>query len=344
MKIAYLILAHNNAKLLGRLIEELSGEQNSFFLHIDLKADINAFAALRAYPNVHFCEQRVDGAWGDFSLVQGTLNVMQQAMQFDPEFERVVLLSGSTLPVQPSGYIEDFFAKNPESNYVEAYAMPNEQYGKSLGRLEHYWLRRTPPMLSYKWKAQDFIIAHAPRRNYKRAFGDMQPIAGSQWWAMTGKACQYVLDFVRDNQRFCRFCHHTDCADEFFFQTILWNSPFRASLLPSITYTDWKPGSSSPNTINEEHLRHFAQARVTSSVNCNSPLPQSEVLFARKFDEKPWGPIEQLLASNHRKSKPSQIEDLGQAQAPPSAPLPAKTKPRAASEADAVPASPSNVC
>jgi hypothetical protein len=304
MKIAYLILAHNNPRLLSRLVGELSSERASFFVHIDSKADIASFEALRAQPRVHFCERRVSGAWGDFSLVQATLDMMALAMRHDSGFTRVVLLSGSTLPVQPTGYIEDFFARQPDANFMEAFPMPNDDYGKSLGRLEHYWLRRARPLLRLKWSLQNLINKYAPLRDYRVALGELQPMAGSQWWAVTGRACHYMLDYAAEHRRFVRFCHHVDCSDEFFFQTILGNSHLAGTLAPSITYTNWRPNQMSPDTLKEFHLEHFAQPVVMNSANHNCPTPGGEVLFARKFDEEPWEVVEALFAANRRKAHP----------------------------------------
>jgi hypothetical protein len=306
MKIAYLILAHNNPKLLSRLVAELSGERASFFLHIDSKADIAQFAPLKSLPQVFFSQRRINGAWADFSLVQATLDMMDMAMRHDPGFTRVVLLSGSTLPVQPTWYIEDFFARQPQANFMEAFAMPNDRYGKGMGRLTHYWLRRARPLIRVKWKLQTLINKYAPPRDYQAALGELRPMAGSQWWAITGEACRYVLDYVREHQRFVHFSRHVDCPDEFFFQTILGNSRFAPTLEPSITYTNWRPGQMSPDTLIDFHLEHFAQPLVMNSVNHNCPLPGGEVLFARKFDEQPWNLVETLFANNRRKPRPAQ--------------------------------------
>ncbi|MDR6738153.1 MULTISPECIES: beta-1,6-N-acetylglucosaminyltransferase [Herbaspirillum] len=303
MKIAYLILAHNNPRLLERLIAELSSERATFVLHIDSKADITQFERLRAMPRVLFCDKRINGAWGDFSLVQATLNMMELALQHEPQTGRVVLLSGSTLPVQPRSYIEDFFQRQADVNFMEAYPMPNEEYGKRIGRLAHYWVRRARPLMRYRWKLQDLIIRYAPLRDYRKALGELQPMAGSQWWAVTGEACRYMLDYHRQHPRLASFCKHVDCPDEFFFQTILGNSEHGKDLQPSITYTDWQPKRDSPETLTQSYLAHFAQPVVMASERHNCPLPGGEVLFARKFNEEPWQVVETLLENNQRKAQ-----------------------------------------
>lgn len=302
MKIAYLVLTHGNPKLTGHLISQLAGAQAYFIVHVDRKTDITPFLPLaQRFSNVHFCRDRINGAWADFSLVQATLNAMTDTMQIVPDVERLVLLSGATLPVQPRSYIERFFALDQQANYMEAFAMPDEQFGKPLGRLQHYWIRCAPPMARYRRRLQKMIIAYAPLRDYKPAFNGMQAMAGSQWWSITGQACRHILEFVQANPAFLRFCRHTDCPDEHFLQTILWNSSFRQTLRPSITYTEWKPGSHSPETMSQRHIDLFNAARVMNAEHHNSPLPAEEVLFARKFDEKQWDLVEQLARDNAAK-------------------------------------------
>jgi hypothetical protein len=57
MKIAYLILAHRNPKLIKKAVECLSCE-DSFFIHIDAKVAINQFDSIRG-KNVFFTDERI---------------------------------------------------------------------------------------------------------------------------------------------------------------------------------------------------------------------------------------------------------------------------------------------
>jgi hypothetical protein len=298
MKIAYLVLAHNNASHLHKLVTALSSDNASVFIHIDKKADIGDFAQTRRLPNVYFCENRVDCVWADFSLVRGCLNLMEMALDHAPNFDRLVLLSGACFPVQPTVYIEDFFARHPDTEFIEAYDLPNEAYGKTLGRLSHYWLRRCPPLIGMKWRLQKLINAFAPQRDYKKVLGGMTPMTGSQWWAITAAAARHVRDFMRDHPDFTRFCQNIDCPDEFFFQTLLWNSPFQQNIAHSITYTSWMPDQTGPEMIGAAHLPALTEAVVLDAPNNNSPHPKAEILFARKFDDSSGHTVDAIIRAN----------------------------------------------
>ena len=57
MKVAYAYYYSSEPRLLQRLIQHVSGEDSSFFIHVDAKADFNKFVGISG-ENVHFtCNQ-----------------------------------------------------------------------------------------------------------------------------------------------------------------------------------------------------------------------------------------------------------------------------------------------
>jgi len=284
MNIAYLILAHNNPIHFKALLHALDSESAFFFVHVDKKANIKDFYSTEK-NSISFCEKRIDGAWGDFSLVQATLNLISMTTFHKNQFDYLVLLSGACYPIQPVSYIENFFAKHHGNEFIDAFPMPNEKYAKSMTRLRHYWIRKSSPFFSYRWKLQDFILKYFPERNYKKYLNEAVPYAGSQWWAITSNAAQYILAFIEENPSFYKFFKHTDCPDESFFQTILANSSYRQAISHNITYTDWLPNKTGPELIGEKQLKDLTQMIVRNAPNNNSPNLKQEVLFARKFDD-----------------------------------------------------------
>ena len=63
MKIAHLILAHENPLQLKRLIQRLSHDDAKFYIHLDLKVDITPFLLLQS-EQVNFIVKRVRVRWG----------------------------------------------------------------------------------------------------------------------------------------------------------------------------------------------------------------------------------------------------------------------------------------
>ena len=65
MKHAYLIMAHNNPKILEVLLEMIDDERNDIFLHVDKKSTMlrdNNFAARRA--RLYILDKRINVKWG----------------------------------------------------------------------------------------------------------------------------------------------------------------------------------------------------------------------------------------------------------------------------------------
>jgi hypothetical protein len=93
---------------------------------------------------------------------------------------------------------------------------------------------------------------------------------GPQWMCLTMGAVKYTLDFVSKNPRYGRYFRTVHAPDEFFFQTILYNSSFRPKLRNEIFhYIDWSEKKKNPKTLTIEDL---------------DKLNASPLFFARKFD------------------------------------------------------------
>jgi hypothetical protein len=119
-------------------------------------------------------------------------------------------------------------------------------------------------------------------RDYKTYLGDLAPYAGSEWWALSRAACEYIVAFVREHEPLVKFFRNTICPDESFFHTILGNSPFRSKAVRSVTYADWSAGGSSPSYIGSRHIDYLAAA---ATFPADDILGSGEMLFARKFPD-----------------------------------------------------------
>jgi len=110
MQINYIILTHKSPKQLERLIAKLDDEEATFFVHIDLKTNIEQFKYLQK-ENVIFLEDRVDVAWGDFTIVQATLNAMKSVVARKNN-GYTILLSGQDYPIKSKKEIKEYKWKN----------------------------------------------------------------------------------------------------------------------------------------------------------------------------------------------------------------------------------------
>ena len=290
-KIAYLILAHENPRHLGRLIDTLSSPAVVFFVHIDKKSPVEAFVDIRG-ENIHFTRKRVTVHWGDFSIVEATILLLRAALAHAPGLQRFVLISGADFPLRSAAQIESFFDDHVDAEFMHMVPMPSEHEGKPISRLTTYKAR--PGFMKINWLIRNALVrmGAVPReRDYRAHLRNLVPYGGSQWWALSREACEYMLAFVDRERRVVRFFEHTHCPDESFFQTVLGNSAFKSRVRREVTYADWTAGGRSPALFSE---RHIERLRATGSARPGDAPGAEELLFARKFSDESAGIVERL--------------------------------------------------
>jgi hypothetical protein len=283
VKIAYLILAHNNPKHLQRLIRALASGLSAFFIHIDRKSSLGDFSHLNG-ENVYVSQERIPVYWGDFSQVEAILILLRMALAEPRRFDYFVLLSGTDYSLQPVSYIESFFESNRGKEFINIVQMPCEAAGKPITRLT-----------TYKPSPGDSQIARIMRkllittgvisvdRDYKSHLRNLAPHGGSTWWALSREVCEYIQSFVDNEPQVVNFFKHTVCPDESFFQTIIGNSPYKARTQRNLTYTDWSGGRANPAYLTETHLEFLT---ATTSITLDDLYGTGEILFARKFSDE----------------------------------------------------------
>jgi hypothetical protein len=284
MKIAYLILAHNTPNHLSRLVRALDSPNAAFFIHVDRKSDISPFRRRLSQRNITFLEDRVAVYWGNFSDVKATIKLIKKALSHSLDFVYFVLLSGADYPLRDPRYIEEFFSSHQGREFINLVQMPCNAVGKPVQRLENYWLKtpynnlfviRTVARLN-KWNMNLKLI----RRDWVKALNDIVPYAGSQWWALTGDACRYILAFIDSRPDVVKFFNNVYMPDESFFQTIIGNSKFAKDAVRNLTFVDWSRPSGGPAPIDMDHLNAFLK---TERVIADDLYGRGELLFARKF-------------------------------------------------------------
>lgn len=266
MKIAHLILAHTAPEQLTRLVKRLWHEDASFFIHLDSKADIALFSELAAMAQVTFVQQRVNVKWGAYSIVQATINGFKEISASGQNFDFVNLLSGADYPLLSTQYVHDFFSANQGKNFMHFLRVADE-WTEAVTRLTQYHL--TLYSFPAQYRVQGMLNKLLPTRKMPNG---LIPVGRSQWFTITSDAMRYIIDYLDNNKNVVRFFRLTWAPDEIIFQTVLYNSPFRDSMVnDNLVYVDWSAKQASPKTLDMED---------------KALLMPSGKLFARKFDMK----------------------------------------------------------
>lgn len=277
MKIAYLVLAHQDSRVLQRTVVRLRSPHSRFFVHIDRKTSLTEFERIRS-SDVLLSEERVPVYWGGFSIVKATLLLLRQAMNHPQTFDYFVLLSGSDYPLRSSRYVHAFLENHRGAEFISMVKIPNEGFGMPLAKVNRIWFEPEQPVC--RFLTRSLAKVGLAQRDHRKYLGGLEPFGGSQWWALTRGACEYILNFIERNDKIVTFFRHAPTCDETFFHTILGNAPFRSHARRSLTYADWSDGPNHPAMIGEHHLARFEDR---DWVWPEDIWGSGEALFARKF-------------------------------------------------------------
>lgn len=287
MKIAYLILAHKNPEQLSCLINQIKTDDVYFFIHIDIKSRIEDFQneTNKTEANIKYISNRKNGQWGDFGIVQATLNLINEAASTS-FFDYYILLSGMDFPIKKNSDIINFLNANNGKSFISYSKMPlNELNYGGLDRVTGYSYTinkkrqtfvpfRLKPKFNFKGHVLNILLGlvSLPKGRRKPPKEIKCFYYGSQWWMLHKTTINYILEFLGKNPDYLAFHNHTLIPDEIFFQTILLNHSNHNELgliNNNYRYMCWQPSSDHPKILGMED---------------SDSLLNTPDLFARKFE------------------------------------------------------------
>jgi Core-2/I-Branching enzyme len=295
MRIAYLIMTHENPKLLQQTINTLSHGDNEcgFFIHLDRKTAFDRFSSIGG-QNVRFVE-RIPVYWGEFSQVEAILSLVHQAIEDPSDYDYLALITGSCYPLRTGGYIRMFFEGNRGLEYMDILKVPGP--GKPISRFDTIRYPSDQAVRRFAFRALAKI--GLAQRDHRKCLGGLEPYSGDGAWALTREACRYVLDFMSANPHLESFFRKTFASDEAFFHTILGNSEFRSHMRRNLVYAVWPgPANGHPAVIGHEHVASFERQDQVSRDDIFGP---GELLFARKFNDGRLDVVRRVDAMIERK-------------------------------------------
>ena len=275
MRLAHLILAHNNPFQLERLIKRLSTNRADGYIHLDKKTSVSEFMHLSLLPNVFFIANRTDIEWGNYSMVDGTIKSFTEILQTNIKYSHINLLSGHDYLLKPARDLENFLFENTAKNYLE-YLSINNEWQESKERITKYNLGDLK--IPFKYILQKWVNQLFPDRTIPN---QMEPFGRSQWMTLTPQAIKYVIEYLKNNPKALRFFKRTWGVDEVIFQTILLNSPLKDSIINNnLRFIEFEKNAVNPKVLTQADAKN---------------LLDSGKFIARKFSLEQSSEIIQLL-------------------------------------------------
>jgi hypothetical protein len=260
--IAYLILVHRYPNQFKRLFKAIYHPSNYYMIHVDKRSGIELQTELQDflsdYPNTSMLKSE-KAIWGGYSLVDAELRGISELLKMGLKWEFFINLSAQDFPLKSQAYIHNFLSHHIGKDFLKV-ANQNTVRPDTMHRVEDYVTE----------SGDEVICEPILKRPFLRG---VTPYIGNQWMILSRKFCEFV-SHNPEVDRFKEFYRNTLIADEGFFQTVIMNTSYKASIVNDDKRAiDWVP----MGTIK-------LRPRDFTSKDANF-LTASQDLFARKFDE-----------------------------------------------------------
>lgn len=300
-RIAILIIAHNRPKQLLRLVKSLDMGKFDFFIHIDGKTEISQFSDLIKLDNVIFLKKRVRTFLDDFSLVEATMNLLEEALSRN--YIYYCLLTGQDYPIKSSQYIYNKLISSYPMNWIDAYPISAkpwfaEKYGKyrynqklrrltkSMGKRQQLFGKPLRALFRIVERVETLCKGSPNAILMNKGYALS---TGSHFWMITDKAATYIYGVYKGGE-LNEIFRYLEVPEECFCQTVLLhNLSFSRNIpdclqtsrdddlygidLPHLRYIKWY-----------EHGKHSTGHPFIIKDEDFSLLRKADALFARKFD------------------------------------------------------------
>lgn len=279
---AYLIISYAQPLMLQRLIEAVDDDRNDIFVHIDKKASFDGTSLHAQHSSLH-TYQSIDARWGDYSLVEVELLLIEAALK-QGKYSYLHLLSDSDYPIKSQDYIHaecERLAGKEFIGFAKTIDAKKEIYNKVK---YYYFFTKRFRENTFVHRAYKYIYVRAQMLLGVNRGRGIEFKRGSQWCSITSDFAQYVIGHKAD---ILKQYHRTYCPDEIFMQTICWNSPYKKNIYNSDDEFD-----GCKRFINW-HGRQLYQI----AEDCMDRMMTSEKWFARKFSENDMALVESV--NNH---------------------------------------------
>lgn len=224
--IAFLVLCAVAPKNAGRMCSHFTDSRFSFFLHCDLKIDLDRYLDHMGPTenNVFVIPKRCAVFWAGFSMIEATIELMRAAV-FSGDFRHFVLLSDDSFSLFSP---DDLYKRINEASapWIETWPVPTnhefqERY-RQFFYLDSFFSNPRWAPTEKRAVTQDDLDALA-RLDLRRRAGKVplsQLYAGKQWWILQRQHLIRMLDFHEKQIDFQDSFRYSAVTDEIYLQTM----------------------------------------------------------------------------------------------------------------------------
>lgn len=266
MKVAHLILAYKNPEQLDKLIDIMSIDEFTFFIHLDRKIDCKDFEFISKRNNVFFIKNRVEITWGSLSMTNAMIESLKEIIDHD-KFDNISIITSQHLPIKTPNEIVEYLEDNKDYQFFKCipYNPENEWWKICEKRILKYSLIEWK--IPGKYKIERIINTLLPNRKMPNNYS----IAGSpSCYCFTSDCAKYIVKEYKNNTAFIKYFKYVWGSDEFIFSTIIYNSKFKENIKDCLVYVEFPD-------------KKDGHSKVLQRSDYDK-IKKSGKFFARKFD------------------------------------------------------------
>ena len=224
MKITFMILAHSNIQLLESTINRIISNGHQACVHYDSSSSKDDLQFLNSTfknkPENVCIFSTVQGAWGEWSLVDATLQGLNKIKELNWRPDYVHLMSGVDMFIRPLQELEMFLEKE-SADIIESVDISKQSWVVGGLEIERFIYEFPLNHVTQRAEFDQHLEMCIKNRNEVAIPKEIKPHMGSQWWTLRWGTCLKVLDFIKNNNHIVDYFKLCWIPDESFFQTVI---------------------------------------------------------------------------------------------------------------------------
>lgn len=288
LKIAYVVLCHDEPELLRRTALALNYADDKIFVHVDNKRDISDFySSTTDLKNICFIENREDIYWGGFNSVVATIKLFRRVIEDDIHYDRIVLLQGKDYPLHSPHYIHNFFAERSNEEFCKAKNITVSYNPKEYMQCCGCWIMDGKNTLPKRILRKVFSIMNTKLKvKYRKGYFSFK---GQKWdvykgWAqiaLTRECVEHIIRVYDEMPKYNKFIKYRFPPDEIYFHTIVHNSSFK-NKISEYSLTPRKGNEWFSENLNLTYFEYPTTVTVFTKASDCVDLLKTNALFIRK--------------------------------------------------------------
>jgi hypothetical protein len=222
MSLGVVMLVHADLDRAEQMVRHWAAGGCPVVIHVDSSVEAAIYDgfvnALTDLDDIRF-STRYRCEWGMWGLVAATQGAAQKMLAEFSQVDRVFLASGSCLLLRPVSELRALLDASPQTDFIESATTADVPW--TVGGLdrERFTLR-----FPFGWKRRrhlfDGYVRIQQMIGFKRRIPkDLVPHMGSQWWCLTRKTLDAILNDPK-RRKYDRYFKRVWIPDESYFQTL----------------------------------------------------------------------------------------------------------------------------